>query len=576
AHLMRWVAALAAVSVVVGLGLWWGGWFSSRPLPEFRPTQVTHSSAWEGQPALSPDGGRIAYTSNEAGNSDIFLIDVRGGYPQNLTSSEARDRDPAWFPDGSALAFSSDRGGQTGIWKVGQLGGDPVLLIPAGAQPAISPDGEKIAFVRPDQEGTYRVAVASLENPADSILLTSSGDGFWDHFEPAWSPDGRWICYSARHNLWIVPREGGPAHRLTSQNEHDFSPIWSPDGEFIYFASEREGIQALWRIPSSGGLAERVTVGTGQEGHPDISQSALKMVYSTGAPDRSLLLYNRDSGNETVLSEISDDWMASINRDASQVVYVSSRWGAELNLALQDLRGGHPEKTPRRLGAQEGIPSHPRFSNDGRWVAYYQIIGEERDIYVIGIEEGLPRRFTETPSTEMHPDWSPDDSQVVFVSDRGGRPSVWINSIENGLPVGSSRPLDVGEVDLAYAPVWIADGSAVAFVGRDTEGSEVWLVETEEGARARRLTSGAEAMRVRYDARTGGLLVSGLWGEDNLSVRSVSLTTGEALPLNPPLVLGKTGDLPLFDASSDGEILLFTRENRRGDIWLIESTNGVF
>ena len=85
---------------------------------------------WESAPALSPDGGLIAYSSDESGNADIWIVDVRGGNAIRLTDDPASDTDPAWFPDGSALAFTSDRGGSTAIWKVLRLGGAPSLLVP--------------------------------------------------------------------------------------------------------------------------------------------------------------------------------------------------------------------------------------------------------------------------------------------------------------------------------------------------------------------------------------------------------------------------------------------------------------
>src|SRR3989337_1017059 len=58
---------------------------------------------------------------------------------------------------------------------------------------------------------------------------------------PAWSPDGRWIAFSMRGDIWKVPVEGGEAIAITSGPAYHFEPAWSPDGTRIAFAYEATG-----------------------------------------------------------------------------------------------------------------------------------------------------------------------------------------------------------------------------------------------------------------------------------------------------------------------------------------------
>ena len=118
---------------------------------------------WSEEPAQSPDGTRIAFSSRRDLNSEVYVMDADGGAPRNLTFHEAWDEGPAWSPDGQRIAFVSDRNGDveefgglrfnTDIFVmnadgsgVEQVTSDP--LSRSADQPAWSPDGSSIAFAR--------------------------------------------------------------------------------------------------------------------------------------------------------------------------------------------------------------------------------------------------------------------------------------------------------------------------------------------------------------------------------------------------------------------------------------------
>ena len=249
-RVLGWAAgALLAVVLVAAVLLRRSG---EDALPNASPRQVTTAPGWESAPALSPDGGLIAYSSDESGNADIWLVDARGGNAIRLTDDPASDTDPAWFPDGSALAFTSDRGGGPAIWKVLRFGGAPSLLVPDAVDPAISADGTQIAFARPGATHD-RIWIAPLADATRAKVLTGDTDGTWDHSAPAFSPDGRTLCYHGQRDLWQVSVEGHGARRLTADDEPDIEPVWSPDGRYVYFSSKRGGSSALWRVAAGGG-----------------------------------------------------------------------------------------------------------------------------------------------------------------------------------------------------------------------------------------------------------------------------------------------------------------------------------
>ena len=161
------------------------------------------------------------------------MIDFQGGSALRLTDSPASDQYPKWFPDSSQIAFVSTRQGQPGIWSVPRLGGTARLVVDNAEDPSISPDGRRIAFVRLGPTGYFRVHVAPISEPAEATVVTGDADGLWDHRRPAWSPDGRWICYGAARDLWLVSVNDGKPRRLTTNDEVDFDPEWSHDGRYV-------------------------------------------------------------------------------------------------------------------------------------------------------------------------------------------------------------------------------------------------------------------------------------------------------------------------------------------------------
>lgn len=578
-----WIAGAAAALVAcVFLFLWIFPWMfpaGDAVSPSGHPFQVTRADSWEGEPALSPDGGRIAYSSNESGNLQIYVVDVHGGNPLRLTNDKASDDEPAWFPDGSTVAFASDRGGEQGIWKTGQLGGDPMPLIANATHPAISPDGKQVAFSRRTDGGKLRIGVAPASDSSGVRMLTADADGLWDHEYPAWSPDGRMICYTSRHGLWLVPSAGGKARPLTPGSDRDFDPAWSPDGRHIHFASYREGTVALWRVNASGGNPERITLGTASEVHPNVSRDGARLVYSTGMPagmpGRGVILLDRDTGAEVSITDLKTDFMAAISPDKKQIVLSSDRYGPYSDLWLQSLAHGRPSGQARRLASQGGNLSHPVFSPDGHWIAYYGIIAGQRDIWTIPVEGGSPIRFTDNPAPDYHPAWSPDGTQLAFVSEREGPRQIYVEAVKDGKPAGPPRWLETGET-APEAPAWSPDGKLIAFRGAKNDSAEIYVVPVNGGSAPRQITTGAQAWRVRWDGSTGNLLVSGNWGENLVSLRRISLRSGAAMPLEYPVVFGPGNAVGLFDVSGDGRLVVFSRERLTGDIWLLEGSAGLF
>ena len=105
---------------------------------------VTEPSARDWQAVWSPDRSMVAFTSDRAGNDDIYLIDWETGEITQITDDPAKDSDPAWSPSGEQLAFSSDRSGNEAVWVMDADGTNPRMVAESVSKPHWHPDGTQI------------------------------------------------------------------------------------------------------------------------------------------------------------------------------------------------------------------------------------------------------------------------------------------------------------------------------------------------------------------------------------------------------------------------------------------------
>ncbi|KAF0134214.1 MAG: fibronectin I domain-containing protein, partial [Candidatus Saganbacteria bacterium] len=254
-------------------------------------TQLTTSDAWDIEPTWSPDGSKIAFSSNRSGDYEIYIMNSDGANYINLTNNPAYDGKPKWSPDSTKITFVSDRSGNKDIWTMNSDGSNLKQLTDLTIidnDPCWSPDSSKIAFSS-NRSGNYNIWEINADGSSIPKKITS---GEANDIEPSWSKWG--IAFTSdrfgNKEIWMIDENGTQeAFRLT--NDRNYEPCWSPfaiplsDGSnrpLITFTSNRQGNPDIFVMDTDGvDQSKSLTDYTNTDCNPAWSPDGAKVAYAS-------------------------------------------------------------------------------------------------------------------------------------------------------------------------------------------------------------------------------------------------------------------------------------------------------
>jgi TolB protein len=197
-------------------------------------TRVSMRAGINGAPAWSPDGRQLAITlSGDSGHPQIYALDLSDQHLTRITHAPAINTEACWSPDGRFIYFTSDRAGEPQIYKIGTTPGSIPQRITFtdeyNAGPHLSADGKLLAMVTRDDSGNYRIAVQNLVTGEFRVLTHGRLDQ-----SPSFAPNGATIMYAERPGegeagiLATISVDGltGLSLRPTQGEVRD--PAWGP------------------------------------------------------------------------------------------------------------------------------------------------------------------------------------------------------------------------------------------------------------------------------------------------------------------------------------------------------------
>jgi Tol biopolymer transport system component len=551
----------------------------SSPVPRFtNPTKLSKVISAEDYPTWSPDGGMFAYHSNQNGNWDIWVTQVRGGSSVNRTSGYAgTDWFPSWSADGRQIAFWSERGGG-GYFVMPVLGGSPRMVAAMNdfiTAPQWSADGEKLVCVVKDSSGCY-VEIISLQSGESRHLRLVGREG--EQHELSWSPDGRYFVLVSSFSrladvsqLWIMDSTDGNSFLISDGKGWDWNPTWLQDCKFLYFVSKRGGMKDLWR--------QQLAEDGSPRGSPQQLTKGREINYAMFSPDGKHLAYSKGGvvanvwripippmGTGPVTWEDArqltfdqaDHRALDYSPDQKKLVFHSDLDGQE-HLWVMPVAGGELE----RLTINPMAQSCGKWSPNGQHIAFHSYPEEwgNVDIWIVPVAGGPARQVTRHEAKDMLPVWSPDGREIAFWSDRSGNMDIWIIPVEGG---PARQVTDHPGVD--WLPEWSPDGRWLIFWSDRNGVNQLWRIPATGGT-PESLTGTIQGKGESIFSPDGKKVYFKAYRDAAWNLWEVSSKGGDERQLTN--LRGKYGRIGERSAT-DGKYLYFTWHEDQSDIWVMD------
>jgi Tol biopolymer transport system component len=476
------ISAVVALVLGTVLMLAWRDWIEPRlkgrpQAPKTMP--LTSFAGDETQPAFSPDGSRIAFVwgGENNDNSDIYMKPVRGVGLTRITTDAAEDVSPTWSADGSQIAFLRATETETAVFvsasSAGAVHGRITSLYPnrieaVGRHLDWSPNGKYLAAAdkkTPDEP--FSIVLIEV-GTGHKIQITDPPSGTVGDSNPAVSPDGLSVAFiravsSGVDDIFVVPITGGPVRRITTDKRYVISLAWAADGNSILFSSNRAGNHSLWRIPTAGGTPERVAAVGQNSSDPVFSRDGKLMAYSQFYMDSNIWRMDLVTGQtRKLIASTQYDSSPQYSPDGKRIAFRSSRSGGnEIWVAQAD---GTVDRQLTNFSST--LSGTPRWSPDGRFLAFDSRPEGQPDIFVVDVEEGSLRKATSDPGEDVVPSWSRDGNWIYFSSNRGGSWQVWKTPAKGGADQQVSKQGGFGPFESSDGFIYYAKGRSVAGLWR--------------------------------------------------------------------------------------------------------------
>ena len=397
------------------------------PIAGGTATRIAEGLPYEMQPEFSPDGKRIAFTSDRGGGDNIWIMNVDGSDKRQVTKEEFRLlNQPAWSPDGRFIAarkhFTTARSLGTGeIWVYHVGGGDGYVAVKKASQdlqkelgePVYAPDGKSLYYTRNVSPGPIfeyaqdsNASLFEIERyDFETGKVSTAVEGAGGATRPAPSPDGKKLAFVRRERnlskLYVKDLETGDLTKLYDALDQDLQETWAVNGLYpnMDWTPDSKSI-VFW----AGGKIRRVDLNGASQVIP-FRVNDTRVVIDPPQPKIEV-------APDTFRTKMPR--FVSVSPDGRRVVFESLG-----KLYAKQLPNGAPVRLTQTRGQEMEL--FPSWSRDGQRLVYVEWtdVGLGR-IRVVNANGSGGRVVTAVPGHYRRPRFSPDGQTIVFERGAGG------------------------------------------------------------------------------------------------------------------------------------------------------------
>ena len=427
--------------------------------------------AWQMQPRFSPDGKHIAFTSDEDGGDNLWIMKADGSEGKAVSSETFRLlNSPAWSPDGNYIVgrkhFTGSRSlGAGEVWMYHKTGGNGVMLTKRPNQqkdlgePAFSHDGKYVYFSqdatpgktfhysKDSEKGIYKIKRLELATGEIDVVVSGKGGAI----RPVPSPDGKFLAYISRDdfqsNLYLYDLKSGKETLIFEGLDRDMQETWAIHGVYptIDWTPDGESI-VFW----AGGKVNKLNVS-------DRNVSTIAFSVETTKKVQNALRFKQPIEQDEFKVKMLRN--AQVSPNGKKVVYEALG-----KLWVKKLPNGKPKRLTRD---KSNFELFPQWSRDGKKIVYTTWDDQKQgSIRVVSSRSGKGKTITTQPGKYVETTFSPDGKTVVYrkVGSGGLLPTKW--SLNTGIyqvPTKGGTPKLV--TNHGTAPQFGSDNDRLFFMG---------------------------------------------------------------------------------------------------------------
>jgi len=586
AHWLTLTAVVVGALMVAGGWTWWRLRRSPAPTPDY--LQLTNYADSATSPALSPDGRMLAFLRGENtfyGPGEVYVKVLPGGQPFQLTHDGAAKMSPVFSPDGARIAYTTVDRGSWDTWVTPIPGGAPQRLL-ANASSLSWVADHRVMFSelgpgmymrvvtasesRTEQRDVYRPPATELSMAHRSLLSPDRKSVLVTEMDPrGWMP-----CRLAPFENPSAGRQVGPLPGKCT------GAAWSPDGRWMYFSADAGRGFHIWRQRFPNGSPEQITFGATEEEGIAMAPSGRSLVTSIGSEQSTVWLHD-PAGDHQISSE-SYAYMPAVSPDGSKVYYLvrsgSSRAFVAGELWAADASSPHRQ----RLFPDFQITQYD-ISPDGTRIVFAVRDGSEKSsLWLARLDSrSSPRQLTSLDASR--PLFGPD-GDVFFLARDGG--SEYVYRTNQAMTVTEKVIAEPIIYLIAVSPdgqwlvSWIAHGgdeSTHALVAYATHGGQKRLICTACAISGPR-NPGAPMVNWSRDQKF--MFFKSILGGMDHKTFVMPLESGEALPALPDSGLQSHSEMLAVPGARDiaeedvfpgtsSSVYAFTRKTTRRNLYSI-------